>query len=350
MKCLLALTLQLVLVVPGSAQAEDTARLRLELPEHSIQGLEFDSTPDTREPEIQIGELRPDGTLPYFAHLQGRFDAQGRQLLFHSTPLSPQSDGRFEIDVPLEQDPTSFTLAVVDIEGNVQTQVSRLRFANWEEFQKNPPKEKKWNYRAGLSLYGASYYQADNVASAPVQFLELGPALTGEVRYRWKDWLRARAELQWVALPFSLSSTGQVARYLRAEAMAEHPVTRWNLSPWKLTVVASYTYRASLSSAATFGFSNIQGIALFPRVERPMWNGKTGWLALRVQPLLGGGLTFLTLPSMEIRLWGGIGTFKAWGRPLEFVLDLNWLNVAYTGGTTGSVTTLGASVGAQYVF
>jgi len=315
-----------------------------------ILNLKWDEGRDTQEPELQIREKEKEG-LPYFVKLQGKFQEKDRTLLYENQPIAVASDGGFSIEVGVDSERNEFVISEVDEAGKLTNQTSQLLFPEWKEFLEAQGKkpEKKWSFQAGTGIAAITYSQTGGGTTANHTFTELGLNLQAGARYQWKDYLAFAGQSSFTALPIGVGPSGNTIRFLNLSAQVIYPL-RFIHTPWKLELLANYSYLTTLPSQSSFGYTNVQGVTIFPRLERELSGEKKLWGSIRFMPISGGGITFLSPSSYEFNFQAGFQGIKLKNHWIDLTLDINLFSLQYTAGSAGSIQSNSYTLGANYLF
>ncbi len=318
-----------------------------------IADLNWDESKETQEPLIQVkpGSAVYLGTSPYFVTLHGKYLRKDSALLFGLKSVPLMEDGSFELEVEIGGDQIEISMTAVDVTGTVESEVDHLRFSEWANFKKSLTEGtfKKFTFQAGVSLSGITYIQSDSGSGTTTDFSEMGVNVQGEIRYQWLEKLAFTGQVGVTALPIAIGLSGNTIRILSLDAQAIYPL--WLIhDPWKLEVLGSYSYRTTFQSSSAYGYTNVQGLTIYPHLEKAFSGKKSAWISLRFMPILAGGLTFLNLSSYEASLQGGYKGIQLGSHRFELFANLALLALAYSGGSSGSIQANSYGLGANYLF
>jgi len=319
-------------------------------PKEVIEELKWDTGKDMQEPLLETKEQAKEGPL-HFVKLQGKFQEKDRTLLYQNQPIAIGSDGTFTIEVGVDSEQNEFVISEVDESGKITNQISQILFPEWKAFLESQGKkpEKKLSFQAGLGVAGVTYSQTGGGTTANHTFTELGLNLHGGVRYQWKEYLAFSGHSSFTALPIAVGPTGNTIRFLNLNAQVIYPLPFIH-TPWKLDLLGNYSYSTTLPSQTSFGYSNVQGLTIFPRLERELSGEKKLWGSIRFMPISGGGFTFLNPSSYDFNFQAGYQGIKLLNHWIDLTLDINLFSLQYTAGTAGSIQANSYTVGANYLF
>jgi len=323
-------------------------------PKEVISDLQWDEGKDTQEPILQTREKEKEG-LTYFVKLQGRFLQKDRVLLFESQTVALGSEGKFTINVGIDSERQEFTISEVKESGDIATQKSEILFPEWKGYlesqskKPDPEPKKKLSFQAGLGVAAITYSQTGVGSSPTGTFAELGLDLKGGVRYQWKDYLAFSGKSSFTLLPIAIGPTGSTIRFLnlRAEVIYPFPFIH---TPWKLELLGNYSYLTAFPSPSKFGYAIVQGISLYPKLERELSGEKKLWASVRFTPISAGGITFLSPSSYEFNFQAGYQGIKLKSHWIDLTLDVNLFSLQFSAGSTGSIQSNSYTVGANYLF
>jgi hypothetical protein len=314
--------------------------------------LMWDESKETREPVLQIREKDQQGPR-YFVELRGQYLKKEISLLFGDRAIPFGNDGKFKIEVGIEAPQNEVVLSKIGKEGDLERYSWELSFPEWDKFQASlmPSPSKRWSLTTGVEASYLAYKQADTSLPKPTNFSQLAMEFYGGGSYFLMENLTLQGNVLLTLLPLYSTQSGSTMRLFSGNLGAILKLPFLVRDFWSLKIRGGYSYRTSFPSSSTFGYFNLQGIAVYPQLEKTFSQGQLAWAYARFLPLSNGGLNFLSLSNFELTVGGGY-QFKELkdGKWLSANFDLSFLSLQYFGDFSGTIQTNSYNVGVSYVF
>ena len=155
------------------------------------------------------------------------------------------------------------------------------------------------------------------------------------------------------AIGFSFAINGLLLKFsksLGARGSQNRHIIRWS-SSLKPSLGGFSFYMLFLISISTFGFFNVHGITLYPRLERDFSQDKRAFVEIKYLPLLNG-INFGFLPSgnYDFSLKGGYQGFQVSKHLIELFFEVKLFGLTYAGGSTGTIQMNSYTFGVNSIF
>jgi hypothetical protein len=320
-----------------------------------IPGLKWEEAQDTREPKVLMKDEDNEDASTAFVKLHGSFLNKEKDLLFQNKKIELDADGKFNIDVNIESARQGFKLSAVNSAGFIEYKNFDLYFLDYQRFidehDQTKKKEKKLKLFSGLSLGVMTYSQVDNSASTINNFNEFSFSLQTGFAYQFIPSMSILGDASITVLPVAVGPSGNVMRLLNVNAGAAYTFELSEL-PWKFALIGDYSFRTSFQSLSSFGYANISGFTIYPRIERDFPKHKKLWASARYLPLFVGGTNPFNLGSYEFTIQSGYTLFKLGGNWVELLAGVAFfsLQYSYTAASNGGIQSNSYSVGLNYAF
>lgn len=225
-------------------------------------------------------------------------------------------------------------------------------FPQWQEVSRGEkPRVEKWASQFGVSTSGTNYAQSDSFGSG-TSFFQLGLNVEGSVHYAWKDFWHFAGGVNLTGLPISLDSSGGGIRFLNFNLQTIYPF-RWGRTQWSVDWVGIYSYQTNLSSNSGFSFSDVQGVTIYPRIQKNFQRGKKAWFSVKYMPILDFGRSslFLGPGNSEVTFQAGVRAFILNHHWLDLVGQVNFLALGFSGASRVSTVQANSyTLGVNYIF
>jgi hypothetical protein len=359
MRKLVFLTI-LALFSSGVAIASDrTATLSFAESSPSISNLRFES----QGIELKTRTLR-DGRSRTVAQIQGSFDEDESHVVVNDRVVAIRGDGKFSVDIPIENSQEAVVIRVVDFAGNIQTEqgwitsappklanefiepneprkISAVASATQEKPVENPPvvpKELPESERTPAAIENVSVTEAPinrpglftpSLGWTSLSYSEVGGIdfsesavhfgidyehpIFSEVTTRWSLGVSADAAL----LPLNETGSSLGMKMFDVETFAAYSFTDTH-SAWDFSVRGGAYYTTTSVSGNAFGFTNMFGPEIYPVLSRSFTKGGVASLHFKYAPVidsssgftftshaLDAGLSYATAPSSGAWVFSG---------------------------------------------
>jgi len=312
-----------------------------------ITELTWDASRDTQTPVLRLRSK--SGRNFYFVILSGKFS--GNALLYKNMRIPIKKDGSFDLELEITGESTQFSLASIDARGLVQTTSGELLFPEWKNLKKSTSiaQEKKLQFQLGIGAAAVNYNQTNYTSTATNNFNQIGLDALTSLRYQGQGSFGFGGQASFTAYPVGLSATGSSIRLLNMDAQVFYS-PRPTRSTWKFELLADYSYRAAFSTQAKFGYSNIQGITLYPRIEKLFAGNRKFWAQIKFMPIMVG-FSFANLTSYEVSTQLGYQGIRVGSHWINFILNGSMFSYQYsTLGDAGSLRVNCATFGLNFLF
>lgn len=284
---------------------EYRARLHLKSADE-IDGLYWDPSPETQEPQLQTHQTL-DNRIVYYVKLKGIFTRKESRLLYQNETVRLDSNLRFTMEIPLESDETEFSLIAISPQGDTQVQGVEILYPNWDDLfveHEKPSAEviytnsRQFSISPEVGLTSISYQQSNVVNYS-------GFAVTGKLLsdFSLSDVWKLEGEIYYTLFPVMSNTPGMNIQFLGTSLGLGYELPKFSPN-WSLTIMTGFYYTTSFTSSADFGFGDISGPQLYPLLRTTFSGGSSSWLYFRYSPIFSG---FALLDLSNAELAGGLG-------------------------------------------
>ena len=205
----------------------------------------------------------------------------------------------FSVRVPLAYEDSTFSLTAIDPRGVTQVQLIRVIVSGWDKIAQKESVKKIDRFHLNAAL-GLSFTSYEETQFQHLSEVALTPKVSGDFTLS-RDWgIGVSSSI--TAFPLSSNIPGVTLRFFTFDARLGTRLP-WLPDPWSVRILFGGYYETTLTSGASFGFSNMTGPELYPILERRLSNRENGNIHLRYATILskgvnlssysfGGGLSF----------------------------------------------------------
>ena len=283
-----------------------------------ISKLKFDSSPETRNPLVEVRDPKNPGPH-YYTTLKGRFTKKDRTLVYNNEEIETDEHGNFSMEVEVTSEKQKVTLLSIDDKGSVQKQKVEIDFPDWKEFEKEQhpvevvpppsppspidqpveePKPKKFSITPALGYTIISYEQT-YVSKLTETVITPKVSASYNLSKRWS----IDANAFYNALLVSHAQSAHI-EFLGINGKVGYTVPKLSNEHWILKLSAGYYFNTSFSHSQSFGYKNVNGPELFPMLTHLFPKEQAAWLYFKYSPIFNG-LALLSLNNTEMGIGAG---------------------------------------------
>lgn len=332
----------------GHAYAEELRGRFIPDPMVVNPNITWDTSSDNLSPRIESGQSSDGPVPPYSVELKGTYKQANGHLVMGNEQILTDSQGNFQIKLPIKTGLTRFEITEVNPAGEVRKYKGEVLFPKFGPIKRKMIRSKIWRFSAGFTL-AKTIYQEQSAYKTPVTS-NLGMlGLQGDVAFTAiPSRLDFKAGLNFGVLPFVTNDSATSVRFLRTEGKVGYHL--FDKQDWVLELWAGYYYSSMLVTPPTFGFTGLDGPLLHPSVAKTFRSGNILNFYVKYSPIFYSGIGFLSLGNRELVV-GGSYDFEV-GNTQYIALTFEFTDLRFTLPVDGqdSGVTQSASLGVAYRF